>query len=100
MENPYAVYLHDSPERDLFAAARRTFSSGCVRLERASELARLILEREGWSTAAIEAALAGRRQRRLELTTAVPVSLRYFTAWVAADGELHFRRDVYRRDRE
>ncbi|MEM7669386.1 MAG: L,D-transpeptidase family protein, partial [Pseudomonadota bacterium] len=29
--NPHAIYLHDTPERHLFARETRAFSSGCVR---------------------------------------------------------------------
>ena len=45
--NPYLVYLHDTPSQALFDKAERAFSSGCVRVERALELAELVLDDPG-----------------------------------------------------
>ena len=45
--NPYIVYLHDTPSKSLFDKDQRTFSSGCIRVQKAFELAELVLERPG-----------------------------------------------------
>jgi murein L,D-transpeptidase YcbB/YkuD len=42
--NDHAVYLHDTPSRELFERASRPFSSGCIRVEDPLMLARLLLE--------------------------------------------------------
>ena len=48
--NPYAVYLHDTPSQSLFDRADRAFSSGCVRVERALDLAEIVLnDAERWN---------------------------------------------------
>ena len=41
--NPYAVYLHDTPLKHLFARSRRDFSHGCIRVDKALELAETLL---------------------------------------------------------
>ena len=41
--NPYAVYLHDTPSKSLFDKDERTFSSGCIRVQKAFELAEIVL---------------------------------------------------------
>ena len=41
--NPYLVYLHDTPSKSLFDQDERTFSSGCIRVQKAFELAELVL---------------------------------------------------------
>ena len=94
--NPHFVYLHDTPSRDLFARAERTFSSGCIRVERPFELAALLLRgNPAWQP---EKALGETQPRRFDLNHAVTVMLLYLTAFAGADGEVQFRRDVYARD--
>jgi murein L,D-transpeptidase YcbB/YkuD len=98
--NGHNVYLHDTPRRSLFARTVRTFSHGCIRIERPLDLAAWLLRgAEGWDRAAVEAALAGGGEMTLALPEPrVPIHILYFTAWVAEDGALQFRNDVYGRD--
>jgi L,D-transpeptidase YcbB len=98
--NQYAVYLHDSPFRDLFARARRTSSHGCVWLEKPVELAEYVLAgQRGWDRKSIRDAMAGGDERTVALAQPVPVYLVYLTA-VVQDGVLNFRSDPYGKDRE
>jgi L,D-transpeptidase YcbB len=97
--NEFAVYLHDTPTRDLFGRAARSFSSGCIRVQDARGLAELLLERNpGWDRARIEAAIASGETRTVFLQRRMPVRLLYRTADVMADGTILFREDIYRRD--
>jgi len=98
--NRHSVYLHDTPTRGLFAKAERSFSSGCIRVERPLELAEYLLaDRAQWSAERIEAALkTSSTERSVRLPETVPVHLQYWTAWAEADGTVHFRTDVYQRD--
>ncbi len=97
--NEHSVYLHDTPARALFDKPVRAFSSGCIRIERPIELALLLLDdRERWSEEKLRAAIATGRTQTVPVARTVPVLLLYFTASVA-DGELHFRPDLYGRDR-
>lgn len=96
--NPHHVYMHDTPSRELFARADRTFSSGCIRLEHPLELAELLLGETGrWDRAAIDAALAAGEPRTITLPRPLTVLLIYATA-VPEDGELYLLPDVYGRD--
>lgn len=96
--NRHAVYLHDTPSRDLFRRADRAFSSGCIRVEQPEALAELLLDDPRWDRRAIDAAIARGDERTVVLARPVPVHLQYMTAWVDADGLVHLRRDLYNRD--
>jgi murein L,D-transpeptidase YcbB/YkuD len=97
--NSYFVYLHDTPSQALFDRAERAFSSGCVRVERALELAAIVLDDpRQWNAGSIDAVVAGGRLQNVTLEKKVPVLLAYWTAWVDAEGLMNFRRDLYGQD--
>ncbi|HEY0685643.1 MAG TPA: L,D-transpeptidase family protein [Steroidobacter sp.] len=97
--NPYLVYLHDTPSQALFDRNERTFSSGCVRVERVLELAELVLaDPAHWNQTSIARALETGETRNLTLDKKIPVLLTYWTAWVDPQGQINFRRDVYGQD--
>lgn len=97
--NPYHVYLHDTPNTQLFAQKNRAFSHGCIRLEKSVELAAHILRREGhWSLGQIEQELDSGLNREIALERAMPVYLLYWTTWIDAEGLLQFRQDEYDAD--
>jgi murein L,D-transpeptidase YcbB/YkuD len=98
--NRYDVYLHDTPARDLFERPRRDFSHGCIRVEKAAELASFLLAgRPEWTPKAIRAAMEGERTVRVDLAEPVPVIIYYTTALVRQDGTVQFFEDVYGLDR-
>jgi murein L,D-transpeptidase YcbB/YkuD len=93
--NPYAVYLHDTPSKSTFSQSQRTASHGCVRLERAVELARtLVSEEPGSSAARVDRLLSSGKTARLKLTRSIPVRLIYLTA-VPKEGSIAYLPDVY-----
>jgi L,D-transpeptidase YcbB len=97
--NPYLVYLHDTPSQTLFERAERTFSSGCVRVERALELAELVLEDpDRWSKDAIARVIASGQLQNVTLKKNIPVLLAYWTSWIDPEGRMNFRRDIYGQD--
>jgi murein L,D-transpeptidase YcbB/YkuD len=99
-DNPFAVYLHDTPSRAAFSREQRSVSHGCVRLAQARALAHLLVDGEpGWSAARTDAALAGQDTTTVKLRAPVPVFIGYFTAYPTALGTA-FRRDVYGWDAE
>lgn len=97
--NPYLVYLHDTPSQALFDRSERTFSSGCVRVERVLELTELVLDdRERWNQASIARVLDTGETHNVTLSKQIPVLLTYWTAWVDPQGRTNFRRDIYGQD--
>jgi murein L,D-transpeptidase YcbB/YkuD len=100
MPNPFDVYLHDTNDHDLFRQPQRSFSSGCIRLERPLELLDWVLaETPAWPPEATRAVLDSGEEQRVALGRPVPVHIEYRTAWVYADGTAQFRPDLYGRDR-
>ena len=97
--NPYLVYLHDTPSQALFDRAERTFSSGCVRVERVLELTELVLDDpERWNKESIAHALESAQVQNVTLKKKIPVLLAYWTAWVDPQGRMNFRHDIYGQD--
>jgi murein L,D-transpeptidase YcbB/YkuD len=94
--NLHEVYLHDTPARDLFNRTVRTFSHGCIRIEKPVELAAHLLPE--LSGANVKQIMADGKRGIFKLREAVPVYLSYLTAWVNKDGTVHFREDIYSRD--
>jgi len=93
--NPYDVYLHDTPHRELFAAEKRTFSSGCMRLENPMELAKIVLADKGYDDAKIEEVVATGKTTQVNLSKPLPVLIVYWTVTVGATGEVRYNPDVY-----
>jgi murein L,D-transpeptidase YcbB/YkuD len=97
--NEHFVFLHDTPSRGLFDRAKRTFSSGCIRVDRPLELAELVLDDpEKWNRETIQEVLDGKKTRTVHLQEPMPVLLLYWTAFVDDDGVVNFLEDVYDRD--
>jgi L,D-transpeptidase YcbB len=89
--NALAIYLHDTPQKDLFNTRTRTLSSGCVRLEDAPRFARWLLGRD-------PVVHSSAPEQHVQLAAGVPVFLTYLT--VKSDGtQLTFTDDVYGLDR-
>lgn len=99
LPNRFAVYLHDTPNRKLFAKNYRSYSSGCIRLEKPLELAEYLLKDDPkWTYQNILRAVDSKENRIVRLKKAVPVHLLYWTAWVDSEGVVNFRKDIYKRD--
>jgi len=98
--NKHAVYLHDTSNRELFAKARRAYSSGCIRVHRPMEFAeKLFAPSRNLSRGKIDGILASQKTTRVNLADPVPVHLTYFTVWVSEDGVSSFYEDIYGRDK-
>lgn len=98
MPSSDAIYLHDTPNHGLFQRDIRALSSGCVRVNRASDLANLLLQDVGWNDTRISGAIKEGNTRFVSIRQRVPVNLYYLTAWVADDGQPQFRTDIYNYD--
>ena len=98
--NKYRIYLHDTPEKNLFAKQVRTYSAGCVRVSNPYELAGRMLQADGnWSAEKIKKLVDAGETQRIPLKNKWPVYLMYWTAWVDDSGIVNFRKDVYQRNK-
>lgn len=101
MPNPHAVYMHDTPSKNLFSSDYRFLSHGCVRVQGVIDLAAWLLD--GGSgpqldKARINSKIASSEREEVRLAHPVPVVWVYMTGWASADGVVHFRDDVYHLD--
>jgi murein L,D-transpeptidase YcbB/YkuD len=97
--NQHAVYLHDTPNRNLFSSSKRAFSHGCVRVEQPFQLAEEILGQDSkWSEQKLRG-LIGKGERYVHLRNPLPVHLTYFTVAVDERGEIKTFDDLYGIDR-
>ena len=100
MPNKHAVYMHDTPKKQLFAQDIRFHSSGCVRVADVGDFAEWLLRGTNgpsgtWTKAGIDTAIASTARQDIRLDKPVPVAWVYLTGYATADGAVHFRDDVY-----
>ncbi|MBJ9044886.1 L,D-transpeptidase [Citrobacter braakii] len=98
MPSSDAIYLHDTPNHTLFQKDTRALSSGCVRVNKASELANMLLQDAGWNDTRISDALKQGDTRYVNIRQNIPVNLYYLTAFVGPDGRTQYRTDIYNYD--
>jgi len=98
--NKHLVYLHDTPNKSLFEHKDRTFSSGCVRVEKPFKLAELLLDNPAkWNQETFETIIASKNPHTIKLPKQIPVLLLYWTVAVDQDGTVNFKKDPYGRDK-
>jgi murein L,D-transpeptidase YcbB/YkuD len=99
--NPYNVFVHDTPARQLFSLESRYFSHGCMRVQDPLDIALLLLGHQDggiWTRQRLEKIVASRNYTVVHLARPIDIHITYLTAWAERDGLVEFRRDVYRRD--
>ena len=99
--NNHNIYLHDTPQKSLFAREVRTFSHGCIRLAQPFEFAYALLARQEEDPKAFfHPVLNTGKETKVNLENPVSVHLIYRTAYIGPKGEVQYRGDVYDRDRK
>lgn len=99
MPNKHIVYMHDTPLQSLFRYGVRSYSAGCVRVNKVQELAAWMLrDNGGWGHSDVNRAIRAQKAQTVTLKRQVPVHLVYVTAWGSGDGVANFRLDVYNKD--
>ena len=99
--NKHNVYIHDTPSRTLFSKEDRALSSGCIRIQKPFELAKLLLaDQPDWTDELIKKAMSSSKAESVSLTRKIPVIILYLTFWTDSKGKEQVRKDIYSRDDE
>jgi murein L,D-transpeptidase YcbB/YkuD len=100
-DNVYDVYLHDTPQQDLFKRRERALSHGCIRVEQASKLAALLLKYDGAINQVVkmQKAVTGYYKQTFRLKAAVPIKITYITCEIV-EGIITTYKDVYQLDKQ
>ncbi len=93
--NKFAIYMHDTQAKKLFAKTDRAFSHGCIRLSDPFSMAGLLLQLDGKTPTATDKILALEETTRIRFKEKTPFHLTYLTSWIDGDGAFHKRKDVY-----
>ncbi|HXW18993.1 MAG TPA: L,D-transpeptidase family protein [Roseiarcus sp.] len=101
MPNKLAVYMHDTPSKNLFGADYRFLSHGCVRVQGVYDLAQWLLQGSpggppgGWDKQALTDKIKEGEPEDIKVAKPVPVIWVYLTGWSNGEGPANFRDDVY-----
>ncbi len=99
INNPYGVYMHDTPAKGVFGDDFRFVSSGCMRLQNVRDyVAWLLKNNPGWDRDRIDAAIASGERLDVKIEPPVNVYWVYITAWGTPENLVQFREDIYQRD--
>jgi L,D-transpeptidase YcbB len=97
--NKHDVYMHDTPQKHLFANTIRAESHGCMRVQNPDQLASIIMQHDqGWSQARTRSAMDTAYDQQIPLRQKIPVYISYFTLKVNADGSVSTYGDLYGHD--
>ena len=98
--NKHSVYLHDTPNKYLFANARRAYSHGCIRLSKPNDLLDILSsDNQNIEKSKINEIFNDKKEKALNLNNKLPIHIIYLTSWVDKDGVLQFREDIYNYDK-
>ena len=101
--NEYDIYLHSTPQPELFSRSRRDFSHGCVRVQHPDELAVWVLRNNpgDWDLDKVQDAMNnGEDNKTVSLAKPIPIVIFYATANVDDEGAVHFFDDLYGYDKQ
>lgn len=97
--NKYAVYLHDTPTKQLFDRSARFFSSGCVRVDKVHILTEWLLRGQpDWDGTTIQNVANSEQPTDVDISSPAQLRMVYLTAWALPDGSVNFRPDIYSLD--
>ena len=101
LPNQFNVYLHDTPDKQMFARQVRAFSHGCIRVADAAALAQWLLNSDpGWTAESIAEAMDREEPLQVPLSEPVRVYIVYGTAIAREDGTVLFLNDLYGLDKD
>lgn len=97
MQNPYSVYIHDTPDRKIFDREVRALSHGCIRINDAEAFAAHLLG-DPWDSEMIDRVIDAGATMTIELQSPIPIYVAYFTAAARGNGEIALYPDIYALD--
>ncbi|NJK85548.1 MAG: L,D-transpeptidase family protein [Bacteroidales bacterium] len=100
--NPYSVYIHDTPSKKYFKYDIRAFSHGCIRLENPDRLAQNLIDQNSVETNIpdIKKLLKKQESQVVELSHPIDIHIRYLTCEADENLSLYFYKDIYNKDTE
>ena len=109
-DNPFAVYLHDTNQRYLFANGVRCLSHGCVRVQEWKTLANYLVKNDSlrnkiatdtirYNADSVKNWMAYKKNKIMKLKERVPLFIRYFSCELIG-GKIKFYDDIYADDRD
>jgi L,D-transpeptidase YcbB len=97
--NKHDVYMHDTPQKFLFARPVRAESHGCMRVQNPDQLALTLLkEDQGWTAGRVASAIQSGYDQQIPLRQKIPVYITYFTLKANGDGSFSTFSDIYGHD--
>ena len=87
------------PAQGAVRAGARAFSSGCIRVEHADDLAELLLADSRYQPDKVASILKETQTKWLPLSNPIPVFTVYWSSWIDEEGRQQLRNDIYGFDR-
>lgn len=97
MPSAQAIFLHDTPNKKVFSRKNRALSSGCIRVQKASQLSSLLLKDEGWTDSKHKSVVNSLKTKYVKVKSSTPVYLYYVTSWIE-NANLRNVSDIYHLD--
>jgi murein L,D-transpeptidase YcbB/YkuD len=96
-ENPYSIYLHDTPAKQMFGQSNRAVSHGCVRVEKPVDLASYLVNNEKQAEKIAKEITTDSisKSRWVTLKRQMPVYITYYTTWLDDEGKIVTYPDIY-----
>jgi len=94
-ENPYSVYLHDTPSKSQFGLAYRAYSHGCIRVDKPLELAGDLLELSEQLNYREKSQLKSTQREKISLQKPLKIYITYQLCGADDNGNLVVYNDVY-----
>lgn len=100
--NKHAIYLHDTPTKYYFDFETRAYSHGCIRVQKALELAEYILEKDNniYNLDSIHYYIKRQKEKPMALNNKLPIYIYYNSVTSNSLGNLTFYDDVYGLDKK
>jgi murein L,D-transpeptidase YcbB/YkuD len=96
--NGFSIYMHGSPDVQLFRQQKRAFSWGCIRIYDPLMVAAFALDNTQWTKDSLDQSIKTQKTKTIRPKEKIPVVVGYWTAWGSTDGRIHFPVDIYQKD--